>query len=159
MNWKQLKAIKHEEYWNFIESDLEFNPFSQIKTIDRSRFEKIHDLSSYYNDGYKEDYVVDLHEKIISAFINSTNVEDRVYALSWQHESYLFDPRMEFEKNEFDEWFIEVFANGDYNFFITSDYKNCLFADGVNMVLMYYGKNLVSYLEDHKPQMFYTYMP
>ena len=74
--------------------------------------------------------------------------------MSWQHESYSFDPRLDFEKDEFNEWLIDVFANGDYNFFITSNFDNYFFADGVTMQVMYYGEAITESLENNKPLIF-----
>jgi hypothetical protein len=48
-----------------------------------------------------------------------------------------------FELDEFNDWLIPLFPNGDYTFFLTSDFKNILFADGINFTISFAGEDIV----------------
>ncbi|WP_440603734.1 DUF2716 domain-containing protein [Bacillus sp. GB_SG_008] len=60
----------------------------------------------------------DLEEKSLLAFQEVTQKSEYIYALNWQHDCYWISPYLEFTKDEFCEWTIPIFPNGDYYFFI-----------------------------------------
>ncbi|MBC1334870.1 DUF2716 domain-containing protein [Listeria booriae] len=43
---------------------------------------------------------------------------DFAYALDWQHTCYEFDPNEAYLQNEFGEWLVPFFPDGDYHFFL-----------------------------------------
>ena len=75
-----------------------------------------------------------------------------MYALDWQHDCYAFDPILPFERNEFDDWLISIFPNGDYLFFLTSNFQNGIFADGINLKISFWGNEMLQALEANKPR-------
>ncbi len=77
-----------------------------------------------------------------------------MYALNWQHDCYSFLPELPFEKDQFDEWLIPIFPNGDYLFFLTKNFQNGVFADGINLSISIFGKDIIREFEINKPSMF-----
>ncbi|MGN8844136.1 DUF2716 domain-containing protein [Niallia sp. HCP3S3_B10] len=58
----------------------------------------------------------------IIAFKKSIIIGEKVYALDWMHNGYLFDPTLNFETDEFGDWLIPIIPNGDH-FFLQRDFK------------------------------------
>jgi hypothetical protein len=73
----------------------------------------------------------------------------------WQHDCYEFNPRLPFEKDEFNQWLIPIYPNGDYYFFVTKDWKNVVFVDGLNPSIYLFGEKIISLFEQNKPIAFH----
>ena len=102
-----------------------------------------YNIEKFYDDGYREDYYDDLHEKVIIWFKNVCK-DGVVYGLDWQHDCYSFSVNQPFERDEFGEWLIPAFPNGDYVFFVAPDLKNGIFGDGINLQFYIWGEEFVA---------------
>lgn len=63
----------------------------------------------------------EMERNAIKAFIDCTNENERIFALNWQHQGYSFNPRLEMERNKFDEWLIPLIPDGDYCLFLQEE--------------------------------------
>ncbi|MBX3254202.1 MAG: DUF2716 domain-containing protein [Chitinophagaceae bacterium] len=141
-NWKLL-SDSEMQVWDFIYNKLDFKP-----TMDKENLiilpapSQCFDISQFYNEGFNEYLYDDLHKSSMSWF-ETISEGKRIYALNWQHDCYSFTTKLPFEKNEFGEWLISIFPNGDYIFFLSSDLNNGVFADGINCRLSFFGKTMM----------------
>lgn len=150
-NWAILEAGDLRNCWDFIYENLQFKPHAgeneqiQLPTPNLS-----FDISNYYNDGYREDLYLDLHKKARSWFqeISKNRI---MYAVVWQHEGFSFNPDLVFEVDEFDEWLVPVFPNGDYTFFLTGDFLNGIFADGIHLIIRIWGVDIIEAFKKNTP--------
>lgn len=144
-NWRILNNIECKMIWEFIYTELSFNPIDRARPLIKLPFpNKSYDLSNLYNKEFDNTFFNKLEEKAIDLFLNIAKNE-RIYALSWQHDCYSFNPNLPFEKDEFEDWIVPIFPNGEYAFFITRDFKNGIFGDGVNMSMAFFGNDFVNF--------------
>jgi hypothetical protein len=151
-NWKKLDDLDERNAWGFITNKLNFQPYNKECIVRLPSPNKVFEISKYYDEGFNEELYSNLHESILSLFKKIAK-GGRMYALNWQHDCYSFSPYLLFEKDEFDEWLVPVFPNGDYLFFLTEDFDNGIFADGVNLKFSIWGENIVTALEYEVPIM------
>ncbi|MBQ7776429.1 MAG: DUF2716 domain-containing protein [Lachnospiraceae bacterium] len=76
-----------------------------------------------------------MDELVKRAFINCTKAGELMYALDWQHSSFLYNPRMESEQKSFfkedvryhgggyNAYFPSFYPDGDYYFFIDENFR------------------------------------
>ncbi|MGF7232789.1 DUF2716 domain-containing protein [Arachidicoccus sp.] len=146
-NWRLLDNKEFTLAWDFVYEKLLFQPYEKDKKLLKPPMvSKCFDISMFYNDGFNEDLYKELHDYMLECFQNTSNFGDRIFVLDWQHSCYSFDSRLPFEKNEFGEWLIPVFPNGDFLFFLTKDFKNGIFADGVNLKITFWGNQFIDFL-------------
>lgn len=146
-----------ESIWDYVYSVYRFQPYNENgkRIKPPGKFSKF-DLSSFFGENFVEEYYNDLNEKTIEAFQMITQLNDIMYAFSWQHDCYSFNPYLEFEIDEFEEWLIPVFPNGDFNFFLSEDFSSLIYSDGVEQSIYVCGERLLSAFEENLPTMFAT---
>jgi Protein of unknown function (DUF2716) len=151
-NWRMLNESECNNVWNFIYERLFFQPNVEgVKLITLPVPSKCYDISKFYNNGFSDELYDNLHQWAIKCFIPISKGK-RLYGLNWKHECYSFDPQLPFEKDEFDEWLISVFPNGDYIFFLTQDFKTGIFGDGINLTISFFGEDIIKELRDEQPE-------
>jgi len=152
-NWKQLDVAHYTRVWDFVYKNLDFKPYNEPNSIiNVSSKSLFFDISEYYNEGFKEELYENLHCNVLNCFREIH--EDLLYALNWQHDCYSFSPNQPFELDEFGEWIIPVFPNGDYIFFLTKSLEEGIFADGINCSIVFFGERLIDSLMENMPKMF-----
>lgn len=151
-NWQEISDNERKVFWNFIYNILLFKPYNEEKIITLPSKNKHFDISQFYNDGFNNILYEELHLTCIKWFKEMSN-NDLIYALNWQHECYRFSPYLPFEKDEFDEWLIPVFPNGDYCFFLSKDLQNGIFCDGIHLSISIFGDEIIKAFEKNHPQM------
>src|SRR5438132_991579 len=105
-NWRPLDRIENKSVWNFVYEFLQFD--SEAAKPNKVKLpipNRCYDISKYYNGGFDENLYEDLHDVLRKTF-ETIALGKRMYALDWQHDCYSFDPLIEFEKNEFNEWLV-----------------------------------------------------
>ncbi|MGH0552063.1 DUF2716 domain-containing protein [Bacillus pretiosus] len=113
-----------------------------------------YDISQYFGELVDLKVFDDLESKAIQAFKEKTVSNEYIKALDWQHECYWVNPHLEFERNEFNEWIIPLFPNGDYYFFIQKDFKWGYLGHPWEKSITIFGKELIGSFEQNKPEMF-----
>ena len=97
-------------------------------------------------DCFSPDYPFNKLEQLaLNLFDKISKPGDKLYALDWQHQCYDFDPRQEMDRNEFGEWVIPIFPNGDYYIFLTKDFNNIWFGYPWEQTITLIGDNIVKY--------------
>ncbi|HET9056445.1 MAG TPA: DUF2716 domain-containing protein [Chitinophagaceae bacterium] len=153
-NWKLLNDSEYKQAWDFAYDTLHFSPNVNEKEdlIILPTPNKCFDISNFYDDGFSEELYEDLHKSTLLLF-KKISKGKRMYALNYQHDCYSFSADLPFEKDEFGEWLVSIFPNGDYLFFLTSDFDNGVFADGINFRLLIWGEDIIKAFEIEKPEM------
>lgn len=144
-NWNVLSESEYNKAWDFVFNNLDFKPHEK-KVINFATPNICFDISNFYNHGFSEGLYDNLHESALQWF-KEIYGGTKMYALNWQHDCYSFDPNFPFEKDGVGEWLIPVFPNGDYLFFLTSDFNNGIFSDGINLTFSLWGEDLLKVFE------------
>lgn len=163
-NWTPLSNPEYDRIWSRIYRDIKFKPSMSIFPSFQVPTPFIsYDISEYLIDSrdldagsIELDAYDNLEEKALDAFKELTLVGECMLALNWEHECYWVNPRLEFVKNEFGEWTIPIFPNGDYYFFIEKDFKWGYLGHPWEKSITVFGKELINAFDKHKPRMFHT---
>lgn len=159
INWMELSTFAYKEVWDRIYEDFTFKPST-------STFPSFHvpapyityDVSKYMNGSvdianYDEAYN-DLEEQSLLVFQKLIEKNEYMYALEWNHSSYWINPHLEFQKNEFDEWTVPIFPDGDYTFFIHKNFEWGLLEHPWGRTITIFGEELIKGFENYHPKMF-----
>jgi hypothetical protein len=152
-NWIELTESEYDTVWNRVEDELEFKRSFIVPT---PYF--IYDISTYLNwsgdiEEFEEIYK-ELEEKSLFTFRKVTNKDEYFYALDWQHPCYWVNPFLEFPRDEFDEWTIPIFPNGDFYFFIQKDFNWGFLGHPWEQTITVFGQEFIQALEKNSPRMF-----
>lgn len=125
-NWEILSERENDFMWDKVVKELRFDPFPNKflfqKTFHVSKPYKKFNISLIFRCKEKWDiFMREMETNALNAFQDCTSENERIYALNWQHQGYTFNPRLEMERNEFDEWLIPLIPDGDYCLFLQKD--------------------------------------
>lgn len=153
-NWQLLDKKTDNSAWDFVDKDLNFRPYNKdkIHKISTNIINKCFDISNFYDEGFSKDLYNNLHHEVLGYF-NVISNGNRIIALDWRHDCYSFDPNLPFEKDEFDEWLIPAFPNGDLLFFLAEDYRNGIFGDGYDFKIYLFGEDIIKAFENNPAKM------
>lgn len=151
-NWKILNALEYQLIWDYIYDAFCFRPNSSVTELIKFPFSnKCYDISKFYNEGFRQDLYDNLHDTIVDCFRQISN-NQKWYAFNWQHNCYSFIPQLPFEKNEFDEWLVPIFPNGDYIFFLSHNLEDGMFGNGIDMLICFFGNKMLKSIQNTKSQ-------
>ncbi len=154
-NWVPFADQEYDQIWDRVYIDFKFEPsISNFPSFQVPHPFITHDVSDYFGDSADSDFYDDLEEKVLGAFKESTLANEYILALDWQHECYWINPRLEFEKDEFGEWTIPIFRNGDYYFFIQKDFKWGYLGHPWEQSITIFGKELIDAFDKNTPRLF-----
>jgi len=154
-NWVPFSAQEYDQIWDRIYRDFKFEPsISKFPSFQVPHPFVTYDISNCFGDSVDLDAYDDLEEKAIDAFKETTSVDEYILALDLHHECYRVNPHLEFEKDEFGEWTIPIFPNGDYYFFIQKDFKWGYLGHPWERSITIFGEELINAFDKHKPRMF-----
>ncbi|AMX00325.1 DUF2716 domain-containing protein [Rummeliibacillus stabekisii] len=154
-NWVPLSKKEYGQNWNRIYRDFKFKPSTSIFPSFNVPHPYItYNVSGYFGDSSDLSAYDDLEEKVLDVFKECTMLGEYILALDWQHECYWINPRLEFERDEFGEWAIPIFPNGDYYFFIQKDFKWGFLGHPWENSITIFGKELIDAFNKNKPRMF-----
>ncbi|MCA1032540.1 DUF2716 domain-containing protein [Bacillus timonensis] len=154
-NWISFSDIEYERVWNKVYEDFKFEPsISKFPAFHVPSPFVTYDVSNYF--GACDDFSVyeELEEKALIAFRANTLKEEYILALDWQHDCFWFNPHLEIEKDEFDEWKIPIFPDGDYSFFIQKDFKWGYLGHPWERSITVFGEELLASCKQNMPTMF-----
>ena len=155
----ELSTIEYREVWDRIYDDFTFElSMSDFPSFQVSKSFITYDVSKYLNgsvgvDIYEDAYN-DLEEKSLLVFQELTQRNEYMYALDWQHSCYWVNPCLEFSKNEFGEWTVPIFPDGDYYFFIQKNFEWGLLGHPWERTITIFGEKLIKVFEEYQPKMF-----
>ncbi|WP_419881543.1 DUF2716 domain-containing protein [Peribacillus sp. B-H-3] len=154
-NWIPFSDQESDQIWDKIHRDFKFKPsISKFPSFKVPHPFITYDISGFFGESADLDAYDDLEEKALDAFKESTLADEYILAFDWQHECYWVNPRLEFERDEFGEWTIPIFPNGDYYFFIQKDFKWGYLGHPWGKSITIFGKKLMEAFDKQKPRMF-----
>ncbi|MFB9328303.1 DUF2716 domain-containing protein [Paenibacillus aurantiacus] len=153
-NWTELSGDEYQKVWSRFEREFNFGRTDGVRSFASPVPFITYDIAEVYGKPYFEEYYLDLHEKMRCLFINCTLEREKIYALDWQHDCYLVDPRLEPDLTEFGEWLIPILPNGDYYFFLDKDFKWGVLGHPWKNTITIFGEKLIKGIEANKPLLF-----
>ncbi|WP_338780077.1 DUF2716 domain-containing protein [Metabacillus sp. FJAT-52054] len=154
-NWIPFSDKDYNQAWDRIDKDLKFKPsISDFPSFKMPHPFITYDISDFFGDSADLALYDDLEEKLLDVLKENTLENEYIMALDWQHDCYWVNPHLEFEKDEFGEWAIPIFPNGDYYFFIQKDFKWGYLGHPWEKSITVFGKELINAFDKHKPRMF-----
>lgn len=154
-NWLELSETEYEQVWDHIYDQLKFKPsMSKFPSFKVPTPFITYDISLYFGESEDMDAYEDLEEKALLVFQEINSKDEYIYALDWQHDGYWINPHLEFPKNEFNEWMVPIFPNGDYYFFVHKEFKWGYLGHPWERSITLFGEQLIKGFEKHKPRMF-----
>lgn len=72
-----------------------------------------------------------------------------MYVLDWQYDGYIFSFYQVMFKDEFGEWFVFVFLNGDYYFFFYQDFFWGFLGDLWKCIIIVFGEELLKVIDKY----------
>ncbi len=154
-SWVRLNDQESDMVWNRIFEEFKFQPSTTMFPSFSVPAPFItFDVSSYYKTKSPEVLYENLENQVLQAFRNLTSKDELIYALEWQHEGYWFNPHDDIPKDEFDEWLIPPFPNGDYPFYLEQNFNWGYIGHPWERSITVFGEALIRSLENHKPKLF-----
>ncbi|WP_339169663.1 DUF2716 domain-containing protein [Paenibacillus sp. FSL R5-0341] len=155
-NWMEIDSSLDYQLWERVCKDFNFKP--SIHKEEWPSFTPpspfiVYNIAHLYGPNFEKLYS-DLETCITKAMIESSDEDDYLYVLDWQHESYLFNPRLDSPKNELNEWPIPLYPNGDYYFFIEKDFSWGYLGHPWEKSICIFGEELLRAIETNKPKLF-----
>ncbi len=140
-NFRSLSKEEYDKVWNNFYELFDFSPSTTVFPALTTTMPQLKlDISRGFGPAYP---LNELEQFALTLFNNITKPGDRLYALDWQHECFDFDSRQEMNRNEFEEWIIPIFPNGDYYIFMTKDFNNVWFGHPWEETITLIGENIV----------------
>ena len=154
-NWITLSSKEKDQIWNKVYKKFKFKPsVSKYPSFKVPQPFITYSVSDYVGDSIDLTAYNDLEEKALLAFKELTLSDEYILALDWQHECYWVNTHIPFEKNQFGEWTVPIFPNGDYYFFVEKDFKWGYLGHPWEQSITIFGEELISTFKNHRPNMF-----
>ncbi len=134
---KILNDQAYNEIWTWIEKELKFHPDCRDNSHDFPYippFQFSGNYAVYGIDNMTDEHGDSMDDLIHQALCNATLPGNRLFALDWQHEGFLYDPRTEahdeiwvectfIKNNGYYTSIPDFYPDGDYHFFIDEHLK------------------------------------
>ncbi len=142
-NFRLLDQNEYDKVWDIFNELFDFKPSICLFPAIRTKKPQLKfDISGNYNLNFPYDKLENL---ALSLFLKITKPGDRIYALDWMHSCYDFDPRQQMDRDEFGEWVVPIFPNGDYYIFLSKDFENTWFGHPWEQTITLAGEALVKH--------------
>jgi hypothetical protein len=142
-NFQPIAEVEADLVWNKFYALFKFNPGPTVFPAIHSGQPQIKlDISELFNDVR---LIKELEVAAHSVFIRISEPGERLYALDWQHQCYDFDPRKPFERDEYNDWIVPVFPNGDYYIFLKKDFSNVWFGHPWEQTVTLIGSSIIDH--------------
>jgi hypothetical protein len=140
-NFRKLNSEEYDKAWDMFYDLFHFKPsINEFPAISTEKIQLKFNISKCFSEDFPFDK---LEQFAIDLFTSISKPGDRLYALDWQHECYDFDPRMQPDRNDFDEWIVPALPNGDYYIFLTKDFNNVWFGHPWERTITLIGDDIV----------------
>lgn len=147
-----LTQEENDEIWARVIGELQFCSFATVrgeKWMDIPVEHKVYHLPEYRCWSEEQ-------EKIVNSIFKQIT-DGNLYALDWQHDSFLYSPHEDigYFCNYYDEdrncqvYFPEYYPNGDFHFFMDENRRFGMFGNPFNHELIVYGDELIKRFDEH----------
>ncbi|MGO1059230.1 DUF2716 domain-containing protein [Planococcus sp. FY231025] len=154
-NWQELSAEENHFVWERVYNEFYFEPsihvfpgfqvpkpFITYNIFSLADFEK--NLESF----------ADLEAKVRWVFQGLIAPDEYIYALDWQHAGYRMNPHLEMRRNEWNEWLVPLYPDGDYYFYLQKDFEWGYLGHPWEGTITLFGEKLLERFEKHRPLLF-----
>ena len=150
-NWNILSEAEYNRAWDYIFDELKFNPSPYVaKKFDNLPSPNIwFDTASIFDGFFIQSDFDELYFVALN-LLKQISKSKNIIALDWQHECFSFNPYLPFDRFENDTWGIPFLPDGDSTFFLTNDFSNGVFGDGINLQICFWGKELLDAFKEIK---------
>ena len=155
-NWIELESEQYQFVWDKFDKIFKFNPYGfkdKLPTFELPSPYQVFDISHLYGSDFENNYK-NLEDCIVKAFLDCINEREYLYALDWQHSSYLFNPSLKTILNEWGEWPITLYPNGDYYFFINETMSWGYLGHPWEKSISIFGEEFIKAVEKNRPNIF-----
>lgn len=155
MNWEKINDLESKKLWDKLESKFRFNPSFERSIFSIMKESKRYSTSSLMGEHFTEEINKKVMDDLKLLLSNSVEIDQRMIALCWKSDSYLFNPRGKFELDEFGEWLVPALPNGDLTFFLDGELENGVFGDGINEQMVFFGDRILDNLKMNPDLLFH----
>jgi hypothetical protein len=148
-NWMKLNDKEYDEIWTKVYETFSFKP-SIYKRNWPSFKEPSPFITFDISDNYDDNILDEWYEIASKVIKECTDVEEYIYALDWQHESYLYNPHIE---RPGDRRNIEPFPDGDYYLFLPKDISWGILTHPWEETICIFGKDMLDRFLKYNPRM------
>jgi hypothetical protein len=145
-NWIPLNNEQYGLVWDKFYKVFNFNP--SIYSQDWPSYTLPSPYITYKITDYKDSDIYDLEEKCVDSLNAITEPGEYIFALDWQHESFLYNPHLE---NGSANWTIPFYPDGDYYFFLHKEFKWGYLGHPWEQTISLFGDELLHQFEFNKP--------
>ncbi|MNK75978.1 hypothetical protein D3C87_955330 [compost metagenome] len=163
--WEILEDTEQDYVWQFIHKNFEFHPrynrndtsIPFLKLPKPYHIYDMHLFTAYLKDNSvttDEDFYNTFDQIITSIFIKCMGTSEFIYALDWQHTCFKYNPKSpekmprELEMEDFKVYLPDFYPDGDYYFFIASDFSWGYFTHRWVQELWLFGEKLLSEIKN-----------
>ena len=157
-----LSSKHYEEVWDRVYDTLHFRP-----TVDNTVVPfKISAPYTIYGIGISNECDLEtFHRLITEAFINCTTPGELMYALDWQHDAFLFNPRnseqmqstyvenSKYLDGGYFACFPDYYPDGDYYLFVSKDFNWGYFTHPWQKKAWVFGKRMVQLMRENSQKL------
>jgi len=145
MSYQKLDESSYRDVWDMFYSRFAFKPDYHARNrpaiIEPPPF-----VTYRFRDAYGDEDVDDLNRRFVHAFKEITDPGECMYALDWQHESYIFCPH-----EDWSDLPISIFPDGDYFIFLNKDFTQGTFGHPWQRSLCVFGERLLQVIREGTP--------
>lgn len=155
-------TTKYDEIWNSVYSKLSFSPSCEYRGHSLNVALPFHineNYSVYAIEDMTDDQLDMLSDSMRKIFIKITKEGQKIYALDWQHSSFLYDPRNlseqrscvvkdeRYTNGEYSAYFPSFYPDGDYYFFIEENFEFGYLGHPWRQEIWIFGRDLIKEIE------------
>lgn len=141
---------EYNDIWNKINTEYQFAPSSE-NWLNLPAPNKKYHINKLWSD---------TQEKLVNNILQSIN-QSKMYALDWQHDCFVFDPRENIpldywyydESGDCNVFFPSYYPNGDFYFFISMDWNMGLFGHPWKSEIYVMGEKLIKAFDSMKKEL------
>lgn len=161
-----LNEEERKPVWDFVRDELKFHPDSKYRGHSRlpwrRPFRLPHPWAVYGIEDMTQEQIDGMGMLVKNCFLRVTRPGERLYALDWQHDGFLFDPRNEEEQrslrleDETGEYWAEFpfwYPDGDYYFFLDEQFRFGYLGHPWRKEIWVYGGALLSEIARIAPEL------
>ena len=147
-SWIELDDIEYRKVWDKFYSYFNFKP--SIYRRDWPSFKEPSPFITYdISMNYKDDIIDEWYDTAKKVLKECTSKNEFIYALDWQHKSYLYNPHNE----SAERWYVAPIPDGDYYMFLQQDFRWGILTHPWEETICIFGKDLIDNLLKHSPKM------
>jgi len=147
-NWISLNNHEYERVWDKFYKEFSFKP--SIYPQDWPSFSiELPYVTYELIKNYQDEEINELEDICKAALRSSIESDEFVYALDWQHESFLYSPYLQDSIPS-----ISFYPDGDYYFFVRKDFSFGILGHPWEHSITIFGQELLKRLLIHKPKIF-----